>query len=1312
MITLDIINTTQEEGNNLTIIPAEFDTSVIEQQDDELYYEDGEEIEQQWQIGFVVLAYVIAFLGSYSAIRLLEHGLWRSERERDNATTIISRYPKFATAFVLGMCAVWSMHMVGMQAVVLDGVNVCYNWAPSLGSMLLSVTGFWAGVRLASNDIFAGEDRVEILKHLLAGNRHVSSKLNRGKASHHIHMVALFHKLHWIAVASVFAAVGALSMHYVGMISVEGPFRREWNWGFVGGSALLGAFVCFAAFWILFRPLHWKVEKGWYRVAAAGVMAAAVCLLHFLGMLSVTYVADSNQQLNNHCSQDFQGWRPNQLQVLCVVLLVPCIAFYVEHTISNELRVTYRQLLDIRLTGSQFMDRKSKMSHFSTAGSTMTRSSRPFSSRSRSSVKISGLNLPPSRYDSNESIGPRGRHSMLSDESAMSALSEHQKLWNRNYTFEEDKKSAVREGNSSDEEQDDSIERAPEKRAGEQQSAVDDETESEEAARKGLDVGEQQCPLNREATAEETTSKIDDAEQQQQFSLGQEAAVEEGTSKELRDSSKEETTEDTDCTPQPDDAHSVTIISTNADLPLDTPTIPEDAASDSSYFEDEASVDLEAGHDNLNSSHQSYYSDYSDSDSGYSDSDGDQVGSFDDPDSLERFKRRESVSLQGLIEDISRRHSLRHSLRQSMSPGQTQSHRRARRHHSASHALGADDSDSSQSTDGIKPMPLKAIWDGSKWVVDGSRAFVDGTTQVVMGGSKKVGKMVVKGGKMAGKGITKASHAAADTAMAFKPLRRSNQTPETQSLRRSTGHRGAPVQGGAPFSRSQTVDSARHCADLGVAPCRTNVGDFSGSDLLEGELQEVALDEEHQISNGHPRWSQEPFQTIWEGPKWVVDGSKAIVGETTQVVMGGSKKVGKMVVKGGKMAGKGISKASHAAADTAMAFAPLRRTTHIPETPSLRRSTGQEGAPGQAGAPFGRSQTVASIRRSGDVEESPSGQLDTNAPDLSASGVLEGNWQEGGLDGSQQVSNGRPRRSIEPLHAIWEASTAVVDGSKAIVGETTQVVMGGSKKVGKIMVMGGAMASKSVVKGGAIATKGVVMGGAMATKGVVKGGAIATKGISKASHAAVDTAGNAATFATPFLNFILMDENQGRRRRSGHCDPDASGRSSTTSRGPYMDYSKRSNTSRRILGYGKPSHLHQVPERHRGPRRERVSRRDRIQIQKGKMDGSKRSMRGAPPRDRSNQCHLDESKRSMRGQERRRPPTTQDQVIATTGRREPSRHRARDHVTFNVGSTRQLEVRHHHQHGIRVDRGHLGVIKGTPPAYLDLAEERTRRFSF
>ena len=69
--------------NNLTVVAAErmnyTNTTTGTLPSNPLYYyEDGDVIQTQWHFEFVVLAYVTAMSGSFSAIRLMEHGLWRS----------------------------------------------------------------------------------------------------------------------------------------------------------------------------------------------------------------------------------------------------------------------------------------------------------------------------------------------------------------------------------------------------------------------------------------------------------------------------------------------------------------------------------------------------------------------------------------------------------------------------------------------------------------------------------------------------------------------------------------------------------------------------------------------------------------------------------------------------------------------------------------------------------------------------------------------------------------------------------------------------------------------------------------------------------------------------------------------------------------------------------------------------------------------------------------------------------------------------------------------------------------------------------
>lgn len=76
--------------------------------------QNGEELQQIWHPAFVVFAYAIAFLSSYSAVHLLDHHLWfwRSEELRKSA---ILKHPDIYAACMLAVGTVWCMHFVSTE---------------------------------------------------------------------------------------------------------------------------------------------------------------------------------------------------------------------------------------------------------------------------------------------------------------------------------------------------------------------------------------------------------------------------------------------------------------------------------------------------------------------------------------------------------------------------------------------------------------------------------------------------------------------------------------------------------------------------------------------------------------------------------------------------------------------------------------------------------------------------------------------------------------------------------------------------------------------------------------------------------------------------------------------------------------------------------------------------------------------------------------------------------------------------------------------------------------------------------------------
>ena len=318
-------------------------------------YEDGVVIPQRWSPAFILFAFITSFTASYSAVRLLDHDLWRTEKEKDHASEFIIKHPQAVAAVLLGFGTVWSMHFVGMATVTLEKAPMCYNWPITIGSLASAVVFMWGGVFIASRDIFRDKDRVDKLKKVVINKKHVTAKGRHKQAQRTINLVAFFYQPWFILAGSVVAASGALIMHYTGMIAIEGPFRKVWSIPFVSASVLLGCAVCAVGFWILFRLLLWKVEQFWLRPASAAVIALAVCTLHFFGMLSVTYKFDESKtgtciERPGYEDDVAQLWTNHQIIALAVGIAVPSLALLIENLICRELFRAYAKLKDPALT--------------------------------------------------------------------------------------------------------------------------------------------------------------------------------------------------------------------------------------------------------------------------------------------------------------------------------------------------------------------------------------------------------------------------------------------------------------------------------------------------------------------------------------------------------------------------------------------------------------------------------------------------------------------------------------------------------------------------------------------------------------------------------------------------------------------------------------------------------------------------------------------------------------------------------------------------------------------------------------------------
>lgn len=187
--------------------------------------------------GLVALSYVIAALGAYvallAAVRI---------RRSDGSGRLNAAYVVLAAA-ALGGVGIWSMHFIGMMAQVFP-FPVSYHGGLTLASLAVAV-------------LFSG-----------AALWYVGRGPNAS--------------LRWLA-GGLLAGVGVAAMHYIGMSAMRLPAVIEWSPLLVTASVAIAVAASGAALWLAF-----SIEREWQRVAAALLMAGAVCGMHYTGAAAGT----------------------------------------------------------------------------------------------------------------------------------------------------------------------------------------------------------------------------------------------------------------------------------------------------------------------------------------------------------------------------------------------------------------------------------------------------------------------------------------------------------------------------------------------------------------------------------------------------------------------------------------------------------------------------------------------------------------------------------------------------------------------------------------------------------------------------------------------------------------------------------------------------------------------------------------------------------------------------------------------------------------------------------------------------------------
>ncbi|HEY0823931.1 MAG TPA: MHYT domain-containing protein [Ramlibacter sp.] len=221
-------------------------------------------VASSYQLGYVLMSYLIAVLGSVIALS--------SATRIRQANGTIHLGNTIAAGVALGGIGVWSMHFIGMLALRLD-VASSYAMVETAISLVAAIVA----VALALAFVAKAPERLGRL--LFAG---------------------------------FLLGMGVVVMHYLGMYGMKINGYIRWDYGIIAASAGIAVLAATAALWLAFNTVGMLM-----RVAAGLVMGIAVCAMHYTGMQAAEFI----------CTTPDRGVAPRGFGYLHITDLPAVVAF-------------------------------------------------------------------------------------------------------------------------------------------------------------------------------------------------------------------------------------------------------------------------------------------------------------------------------------------------------------------------------------------------------------------------------------------------------------------------------------------------------------------------------------------------------------------------------------------------------------------------------------------------------------------------------------------------------------------------------------------------------------------------------------------------------------------------------------------------------------------------------------------------------------------------------------------------------------------------------------------------------------------------
>ncbi|KAI1412453.1 DAO-domain-containing protein [Hypoxylon sp. FL1857] len=214
--------------------------------DELLLQYEGQIVARSFQPGFVVLSYLISYIGAVLTLELLNR--------RTSRNNLVNNLILVSAAIAMGGISIWCMHFVGNRAIVLghDELELRIDYSSGFSALSFFLPVF---VLLAAFVAIGANYRVSLWRTCCGG---------------------------------VLAGAGICGMHYLGNLSINN-YQCIYNPVYVVGAALIAVFDSIVALSLFFVVRASWTNSWWKRGLSAVLLAAAVSGMHWVAAVGTEY---------------------------------------------------------------------------------------------------------------------------------------------------------------------------------------------------------------------------------------------------------------------------------------------------------------------------------------------------------------------------------------------------------------------------------------------------------------------------------------------------------------------------------------------------------------------------------------------------------------------------------------------------------------------------------------------------------------------------------------------------------------------------------------------------------------------------------------------------------------------------------------------------------------------------------------------------------------------------------------------------------------------------------------------------------------